>query len=276
VDEPVGTAVGEAVGQAAGAGTDAVVADGLRIAAGSRVLVEDASFRVGAGDIVALVGSSGSGKTVTGRALLGLLPFAPGVVGGAVRVTLHGRTTVPRSDADFRPLRGGGLGMLWQDARAALDPLRSIGRQVRDAARLAGRDIRSVGVVSGPLARAGFPDPARVAELYPHELSGGMAQRAAIAIALARESRFLVADEPTTGLDPSVQRGILAQLRALAAAGVGILFITHDLRLLPGFAARVVVMDAGRVVEEAGSPAELRGVGRALVEATRKVAGGVL
>jgi peptide/nickel transport system ATP-binding protein len=103
-----------------------------------------------------------------------------------------------------------------------------------------------------------------------------MAQRAAIAVALARDSRFLVADEPTTGLDPSVQREILAQLSALAAAGRGLLFITHDLRLLPGFATRVVVMDRGRTVEEAMSIADLTGAGRLLVEATRKVAGGVL
>jgi ABC-type dipeptide/oligopeptide/nickel transport system ATPase component len=103
-----------------------------------------------------------------------------------------------------------------------------------------------------------------------------MAQRAGIAVALARASRFLVADEPTTGLDPSVQRGILAHLTTLAADGIGILFITHDLRLLPGFASRVVVMHQGRVVEEADSPATLAGAGRALVEATRRVAGGVL
>jgi ABC-type dipeptide/oligopeptide/nickel transport system ATPase component len=251
---------------------DELVAEGLRIDAGARTLVEDASFRVGAGEIVALVGSSGSGKTVTARALLGMIPFAPGRVAGRVAVTVGGVTTTPRTDADFRPLRGGALGLLWQDARAALDPLRTVGAQVLAAARLAGITVPAAEL----LARAGFPDPLRVARLYPHELSGGMAQRAAIAVALARDSRFLVADEPTTGLDPSVQREILAQLSALAAAGRGLLFITHDLRLLPGFATRVVVMDRGRTVEEATSIADLTGAGRLLVEATRKVAGGVL
>ncbi len=251
---------------------DALVADGLRIVAGAHTLVESASLRVGAGEIVALVGASGSGKTVTARALLGMVPFAPGRVAGTITVTVGGVTSTPRTEADFRPLRGGAIGLLWQDARAALDPLRTVGAQVSAAARLAGAPTPP----DAALARAGFSDPARIARLHPHALSGGMAQRAAIAVALARNSRFLVADEPTTGLDPSVQRGILAQLRLLADAGVGLLFITHDLRLLPGFATRVVVMDAGRTVEEAPSAAGLLGVGRALVEATRKVAGGVL
>jgi peptide/nickel transport system ATP-binding protein len=126
------------------------------------------------------------------------------------------------------------------------------------------------------LGRAGFADPERVALAYPHELSGGMAQRAQIAVGLARRSRILLADEPTTGLDSTVQRAILRQLQSLRDDGVGVLFVTHDLRLLPGFADRVLVMDEGRIVEEAGSVAELRGAGRRLVEATRKVAGGVL
>ncbi len=256
---------------------DSLGVERLRIAAGQRVLVDGATLRVDAGEIVALVGSSGAGKTLVSRALLGLLPFRPGVIGGEVRITLGGVTTALHTPAAFRPIRGAAVGMLWQDARAALDPLRTIARQVADAARLAqpapGFSLRSE---AEWLLCAGFAEPARVAGLYPHELSGGMAQRAAIAIALARRSRFLVADEPTTGLDPSVQRSILEQLAALAAAGVGLLFITHDLRLLPGFASRVVVMDAGRVVEEAASPAALVGAGRRLVEATRRVAGGVL
>ncbi len=251
---------------------DELVAEHLRIVAGPRTLVEDASVRVGAGEIVALVGSSGSGKTMTARALLGLVPVAPGVVDGRIRVTTGGRTVTPTTEGDFRPLRGGTIGLLWQDARGALDPLRTVGAQVAEAARLAGETPR----VEDTLARVGFPDPAQVARLHPHQLSGGMAQRAALAVALARKSRFLLADEPTTGLDPSVQRGILAHLAEIALAGVGILFVTHDLRLLPGFAHRVVVMDAGRTVEEAPSPAALTGHGRALLDATRKIAGGVL
>ena len=246
--------------------------EALRIAAGSRVVVEDATITVGGGELVALVGSSGSGKTLTARALLGMLPFSPGRVGGDVVFEVDGVTHCPRTEADFRALRGGMIGMLWQDARGALDPLWTVGRQVTEAVALSG----ATDPVEAWLDRAGFPDPARVARLYPHELSGGMAQRAAIAIALARRSRFLVADEPTTGLDPSVQRAILTQLRVLCASGVGVFFITHDLRILPGLADRVAVMDAGRILEEAASPAELVGAGRGLVEATRKVAGGTI
>mgnify|MGYP003336029733 CR=1 FL=1 len=251
---------------------DELCAEALRIVAGRTTLVESASLTIPAGEVVALVGSSGSGKSVTARALLGLLPFQPGLVVGRIHVTANGQTWNPRSPADFRPLRGGIVGLLWQDARAALDPLRTVGAQVAEAIHLAhGR-----GRPEDALARAGFPAPGRVMDLYPHELSGGMAQRVAIAAAIARESRFLVADEPTTGLDPSVQRGVLAQLSYLAQSGVGVLFITHDLRLLPGFASRVVVMDHGRTVEDAPSPAALVGAGRALVEATRKIAGGAL
>lgn len=245
---------------------------GLVVRAGDRTLIDGVDLRLQGGELVALVGPSGSGKTVTARALLGLLPFAPGRVAGDVALRWDGNEAHPVTERDWRPLRGAVVGMLWQDARAALDPLRAVGRQVTEAARLAHAPEDPIPW----LARAGFPAPDAVARLHPHELSGGMAQRAAIAVALARRSRFLVADEPTTGLDPSVQRATLAQLRSLCDAGVGVLFITHDLRLLPGFADRVLVMESGRVVEEAADPRLLVGPGRALVEATRKVAGGVL
>ena len=246
--------------------------DGLRVEHHGRAVVADATVSLRAGQIVALVGSSGSGKTMTARALLGLVPLRPGVVGGRICFEVDGTTYTPRAEADFRPLRGSVVGMLWQDARGALDPLRTVGAQLREAATLA----RTEADVLGGLTRVGFTDPDHVAACYPHTLSGGMAQRAAIAVALARKSRFLLADEPTTGLDPAVQREVLAQLRSAATAGTGILFITHDLRLLPGFADTIVVMDEGRTVEEASCVSGLRGAGRALVEATRKIAGGVL
>jgi ABC-type glutathione transport system ATPase component len=252
---------------------DELRVDGLRVACGARTLVDGVSLRIGGGELVALVGSSGSGKTVTARALVGMLPFRPGRIGGTVTVTARGRTVRPTTEAEFRTVRGDLVGMLWQDARGALDPLRRIAAQVREAARLAGDDGEPP---EAWLSTAGFSDPGRVARLYPHELSGGMAQRAAIAIALARRSAFLLADEPTTGLDPSVQQALLRELRALCARGVGVLLITHDLRILPDLADRVVVMDAGRILEEAATPAELAGPGRALFEATRRVAGGAL
>lgn len=246
--------------------------EGLRIECGERALVADATLSVASGEIVALVGSSGSGKSMTARALLGMVPVRPGVTAGRIRVCVDGRATIPNDEAAFRALRGNVVGMLWQDARGALNPLRTIGAQVLAASRLAGlpRDPAEA------LARAGFPEPYRIVPLYPHVLSGGMAQRAAIAVALARGSRFLLADEPTNGLDPAVQRTILGQLAALAHAGTGILFITHDLRLLPDFAHRIVVMEGGRTVSTAATVGALTGAGLALADATRKIAGGVL
>ena len=245
----------------------------LRVEAGARRVLDGVSFTLEAGEIVALVGESGSGKSVTARALLGLLPFRPGWTGGEITVVRAGERRPIRTEADFVGLRGDVLGLLFQDARAALDPLWSVGRQVVEAARLGGDPATNL---TTWLTRAGLRDADRVARAYPHELSGGMAQRVAIALALARRSPLLIADEPTTGLDPTVQRAILAELRSLAAQGHGLLFITHDLRLLPGFADRVMVMEGGRIVEESATPGELQGAGRRLVEATRKVAGGGL
>lgn len=241
--------------------------------AGARAVLADVSFSLAAGEIVALVGESGSGKSMTARAVLGLLPFRPGWTRGTITIDDPGGRRPVRTENDFVALRGDVLGLLFQDARAALDPLWTVGRQVTEAARLGGGTETDV---VGWLTKAGLRDPARVARAWPHELSGGMAQRVAIALALARRSPLLIADEPTTGLDPTVQRAILAELRALVDLGHGLLFITHDLRLLPGFADRVLVMEEGRIVEEAPTPAALTGAGRRLVEATRKVAGGGL
>lgn len=239
-----------------------LVAEGLTVRAGERRILDGVSFRVRQGEVLAMVGSSGSGKSVTTRAVLDLLPFRPGRVAGTVAVV----------DGDgARPVRRGeDVGLIFQDSRASLDPCWTVGAQVRESARLGGGDEPP----AAWLSRAGFDDPDRVAGLYPHELSGGMAQRVAIALALARRSRFLIADEPTTALDPTVQQAILTEVRRVADQGRGVLFITHDLRILPGLADRVVVMDGGRLVEEARDPWSFTGAGRTLVEATRKVAGG--
>jgi ABC-type dipeptide/oligopeptide/nickel transport system ATPase component len=167
------------------------------------------------------------------------------------------------------------VGYLAQDARAALDPLWTVGRQVEEALRLGGTD----GSAAAWLSRAGFRDPGPVLPLHPHQLSGGMAQRVGIALALARGSRFVLADEPTTGLDPTVQEEILEEIRRTAGSGVGILLITHDLRLVPRIAHRVVIMHAGRVREtlDAGALQAARSPeARALLAATARVAGGVL
>jgi ABC-type dipeptide/oligopeptide/nickel transport system ATPase component len=174
---------------------------------------------------------------------------------------------VPMAPAN---LRGSACGLVFQDSRASLDPLRTVVAQVRHAASLAGDaapDVRAI------LLRAGFPADERWGWRYPHELSGGMAQRAAIACALARKSPFLLCDEPTTGLDAEVQADIVEELRRLASGpdAHGILFVTHDLDLLDGFADRILVMEGGRIVEQAERVSSLSGPGAALVQAMNRL-----
>ncbi|MCB9762927.1 MAG: ABC transporter ATP-binding protein [Alphaproteobacteria bacterium] len=255
---------------------------GLRVAADRKVLVDGMSLDLRPGHITALVGRSGSGKTLTARALLGLVGCTPGVVAGSLEITVDGKLHRPYASTDprareraFRPLRGAVVGYLPQDTQASLDPLRRVGAQVTLALRLAGRPLDPVPW----LQKAGLPNAAAVARLHPHELSGGMAQRVVIAQALARGSRYLLADEPTTGLDPTHQDALLDELCALRDQGVGVLFITHDLRLVPRVADRLLVMHGGRLLEDLParamdqltSPQAL-----ALVDATTRIAGGVL
>jgi len=268
---------------------DRLEISGLTLRVRDRVLVQDASFQLRAGEVLALVGASGCGKTLTALSVLGMVDLQPGVVAADLVVQVGDEVHRPwqgvlgadqrRRDQAFAPVRGRLVGYLPQDARNSLDPLLRVGRQVRDAAAL-----RTGNADEDPrpwLRRAGLPDPERVEQLFPHELSGGMAQRVAIAQALARGSRFLLADEPTTGLDPTVQRGILDEIRTLARDGIGVLFITHDLRILPGLADAVLVMENGCVVERT-TPLELQSgeltsaPARRLVEATRRVAAGRL
>ena len=261
----------------------------LRIRAGARDVVRRATLRLEPGRILALVGASGSGKTLTARACLGLVPTHPGIVGGALVVSDGHDTWRPLAlppkarQAAFQALRGRVVGWLPQEARASLDPVRSVGAQVRAVLILRSRDGIALPVdrprVEDWLGAAGFPEPSRVVRLYPHELSGGMAERACIALALARGSRFLLADEPTTGLDPTVQAAILDQLGQLRQQGCGLLLITHDLRIVPRYADDVAVMDDGDVVEH--MPADrlshaTSAPARALLSATARVAGGLL
>ena len=258
---------------------------GLRIQAGSRVLVEEATLRLQAGRMLALVGESGSGKTLTARACLGLLELRPGVVGGSLEVQVGARTLRPFEGAprererSWAELRGAILGWIPQEARGSLDPLRAVGAQLERVLPLPGGGQGGPpGDVGHWLRRAGLAEAAHVAGMFPHELSGGMARRVCIALALARGSRFIVADEPTTGLDPTVQAEILDALGALRAQGCGLLLITHDLRIVPALADEVALMHAGRLVETlpAARLAELRSeAGQRLLAATRPVAGGL-
>jgi ABC-type dipeptide/oligopeptide/nickel transport system ATPase component len=265
---------------------DGLSVTGLTIRVGSRDLVRDVALDLPLGQLIAVVGRSGSGKSLTARALLGMVDLRPGVVAADLRIAIDGRAWTPYAgaprdgralDRAFAEIRGAVVGYLPQDCRAALDPLARVGPQVAAVARLAGRapDPRPW------LARANLPDPERVAALYPHELSGGMAQRVAIAQVLARGSRILIADEPTSALDPTVQAAVLRELRALADGGCAVLLITHDLRVLPGLADQVVIFDEGRAVERASPDALRTGAlasapGRRLHAATARIAAGVL
>ncbi len=223
---------------------------GLRVGAGARELVRGVDLRVAPGELLGVVGASGSGKSLTARALLGLVP---------PELTVEAELTVPGTpplrpyalvgrarEAAFRGLRGRVVGLLPQDAGLSLDPFRTVGAQLRRVG--AGQDD---GAVDRALRGAGFAEPAAVRDRYPHELSGGMAQRAALATLLITGCPFLVCDEPTTGLDAAVQRALMGTLSDLAQAGRGVVVVSHALRWLHRGADRVVVFADGQVVEEA-------------------------
>jgi oligopeptide/dipeptide ABC transporter ATP-binding protein len=214
--------------------------------------VEDVSFAVAAGEIVALVGESGSGKSATAMALARLNEGPATALSG--RVTLSGRDVLGMDGAALRDLRGRGIAMVFQDAAASLNPCETVGDQIAESIVVHGRGgwraarARAVEL----LAEVGLPEPGRRAGLYPHELSGGQRQRAMIALALACDPALLIADEPTTALDVTIQAQILALLKRLVAArGMGLLLITHDLGVVAGMSDRVLVIYSGRIVEAA-------------------------
>jgi len=221
--------------------------------AGPARAVDDVSFTVAPGETVALVGESGCGKTVTALSLLRLLP-ASVTVGAASRVTFDGRDVLTLDGEALRRLRGGAIGMVFQEPAASLNPVLTIGAhlvetiQAHDDADRATARARAVDL----LASAGLREPERLMARYPHELSGGMQQRAYLAMALAARPRMLIADEPTTALDVTTQAQILALLSDLThRLGMAMLLITHNLGIAAAVADRVAVMYAGRLVEVA-------------------------
>jgi len=216
-------------------------------------VVRGVGFKLGR-ERLGIVGESGSGKSQTGRAILGLT--APGARVTARRLHFDGIDLLACPPQQRRALRGGRIAMVLQDPKFSLDPVMSIGAQIAETLRThlrlspAERHER----VLDALAQVGIDDPARVARLYPHEVSGGMGQRAMIAMMLAAGPELLIADEPTSALDVTVQLQVLAVLdRLVAQKGMGLIFISHDLRLVSSFCDRVLVMYAGRVVEELAS-----------------------
>jgi peptide/nickel transport system ATP-binding protein len=205
--------------------------------------VRGVSFSVAPGEILAVVGESGSGKSVTARALVGLAGRHAAVTARRLRLSGRDGTALDllRLDArTWRRVRGREIGFVLQDALVSLDPLRRVGQEVAEPILLHGvLPPHAAGAeVEALLARAGIPDPALRAAQYPHELSGGLRQRALIASALAAQPRLLIADEPTTALDVTIQKQILEVFAGLAAAGHGLLLITHDLAVAASLAHR--------------------------------------
>ncbi|GKW40656.1 dipeptide ABC transporter ATP-binding protein [Pectobacterium parvum] len=216
--------------------------------------VKNLSFQVNAGEILALVGESGSGKSVTARTLVGLAGEYVDVQANAIELTRHDGSLCDLrylTDRDWRAIRGREIGFVLQDALVSLDPLRKIGQEVAEPIlthRLLPRQ-QVPARVAELLTKAGIPDPENRAAQYPHELSGGLRQRALIASALSAGPQLLIADEPTTALDATVQKQVLKVFTALAQAGHGVLLITHDLAVVAEVADRVIVMQQGALVE---------------------------
>jgi peptide/nickel transport system ATP-binding protein len=216
--------------------------------------VRGVSLTIRAGEILALVGQSGSGKSVTARALVGLAGARAQVDAGAMTIVGHDGRVIDLlrlGPPAWRAVRGREIGFVLQDALMSLDPLRTVGREIAEP--ILAHDLlpgsRVAAEVEMLLTRAGVPDPKIRAAQYPHELSGGLRQRALIASALAARPRLLIADEPTTALDVTVQQQVLSVFEGLARVGHGVLLITHDLAVAAQIADRIAVMQDGRIVE---------------------------
>jgi peptide/nickel transport system ATP-binding protein len=220
---------------------------------GEMKAVDRLSLQVAAGETVALVGESGCGKSLSALSIMRLLPDPPArIVGGAV--VLNGRDIVPVAEQTMLDIRGKEIGMIFQDPMSSLNPVATIEKQIVEVlsahTALGHKQARSRALEL--LELVGMPDAERRLGAYPHQLSGGMCQRVMIAMAIACSPSVLIADEPTTALDVTVQAQVLALLKRLQAdAGMAMIFITHDLGVVAETADRVVVMYAGRKVEEA-------------------------
>ncbi len=213
--------------------------------------VEGLSFHIDARETVAIVGESGCGKSVTSMSILRLIQEPPGKIAG--RIMFDGRDLLTLSDAEMRKIRGKEISMIFQEPMTSLNPVLSVGRQIGETLRL--HEGMSAPQAERPsieiLTLVGIPAPERRVREYPHQLSGGMRQRVMIAMALACNPKLLIADEPTTALDVTIQAQILDLMRDLKTrVGAAIMLITHDLGVVAEMAERVVVMYAGRKVEE--------------------------
>ena len=218
--------------------------------AGTIKAVDGVSFTLERGEILGLVGESGSGKSVTGFSLIGLLDPPGRIAGGSI--TFQGQELVGLPQAEMRKLRGKRIAMIFQDPAATLNPVLTIGQQMMMAVQAHGGTGQGAAwaLAERSLTRVGIPDAATRLNAYPHEFSGGMRQRVAIAIALLHEPELIIADEPTTALDVSIQAQILAEMKTLAQkSGTALIWISHDLAIVSSLADRVIVLYLGRIME---------------------------
>lgn len=223
--------------------------DGLTIGTAAQTIVRGLTFSVRAGEVLGIVGESGSGKTLTAYAIAGLLPPGVSVRRGDIR--LDGRSVGELTDAERRALAGRRIGMVFQDLLSSFNPVRTIGSILIEAAtrhrNLSPSDARRRAIDA--LAAMRLPEPQSMVDAYPHQLSGGQRQRAMIALARLNDPVLLIADEPTTALDPTVQLQILALLHASVAASALVL-ITHDLNVAAAMCDRLLVMHRGECIEQ--------------------------
>ena len=241
--------------------TPLVQVEDLSVTFGELTAVRGVSFQLTPGKCVALVGESGSGKSVTARSLLGLVGRGSTVAATTLRLSDHDLLTL--SEREWRELRGSEVGLVLQDALVSLDPLSRVGSQVAEplrAHRKLGRSARAQRAIE-LLESAGVPDASVRARQYPHELSGGLRQRALIASAVAASPSVLIADEPTTALDVTVQAQVLALLASLRAQGTGLILVSHDLAVVSQLADEILVLNRGEVVEQ-GTPDQVLGAPR--------------
>jgi peptide/nickel transport system ATP-binding protein/oligopeptide transport system ATP-binding protein len=214
--------------------------------------VDDVSFTVDSGEIVAIVGESGSGKSVTAMTLMGLTRSPNAKFEGSA--TLKGQELITASDAELQRIRGSQIAMVFQDPMSSLDPVYRIGDQIAEQIRTHDKQMskgQAMDKVVELLSRVGIPRAAERVRSYPHEFSGGMRQRVMIAMALSCSPSLLIADEPTTALDVTIQAQILRELAQLRTeTGAGVILVTHDLGVVADVADRVIVMYGGRVVEQ--------------------------
>ena len=232
----------------------------FRTEEGVNLAVDDVSFSVEAGRTVGVVGESGCGKSVTALSVMGLVQ-PPGRVAGG-RILFHGEDLLARSEAEMRRIRGNRIAMIFQEPMTSLNPVFTVGEQIAEGLRLHQGKSRKEAHARAVelLGLVGIPSPEERARSHPHELSGGMRQRVMIAMALACDPELLVADEPTTALDVTIQAQILDLLRKLQKErGLAVLLITHDLGVVAETCDEVVVMYAGKVVERAPARALFSG-----------------